>query len=81
MTTVNTDELREMLRMGKVHFEFTKRDGSIREVLGTLNSDYIPENMRPIDSSTRKITTIRFFDMEKNEWRSISGDTKEVTVL
>jgi len=82
MNVIKTEELKEMLKAGKVHFEFTKRDGTLREAFGTLNMNYIPENMRPSDSSTnRNITTLRYFDLDKNEWRSVSGDTTEVKVL
>ena len=82
MNVIKTEELKEMLKLGKVHFEFIKRDGTLREALGTLNMNYIPENMRPSDSSTnRNITTLRYFDLDKNEWRSVSGDTTEVKVL
>ena len=82
MNVIKTEELKEMLKTGKVHFEFAKRDGTLREAFGTLNMNYIPENMRPSDSSTnRNITTLRYFDLDKNEWRSVSGDTTEVKVL
>jgi hypothetical protein len=81
MTPVKQDELKEMLRMGKVHFEYKKADGTIREALGTLNSDYIPVAMIPKDSSTYKEYNLRYFDLDKNSWRSIAKETTQIIVL
>ena len=82
MITVNQDELREMLRMGRVIFSYKKKDGSHRGAIGTLNEEYIPEEFRPKDSSTSyKVSNLRYFDLDKKGWRSISKDTEKITVL
>lgn len=78
-TTV--DELKTLLREGTVNFQYTKRDGTERVARGTLKVDYIPEGMRPLDGSTYKANNLRYFDLDKSAWRSISGDTKDVKVL
>ena len=68
--------------MEKAHFEYKKRDGTLREAYGTLQYTFIPENMLPKDSLDNHVyKNFRYFDLDKNEWRSISGDTIEVTVL
>ena len=36
---VNASELHEMLCKGKVKFQFTKKDGSVRTAVGTLITD------------------------------------------
>ena len=79
-TLVKTEEFKEILRMGKVHFEYTKKDGTLREAIGTLNPELIPGDMKPKDSSTN-ITNTRYYDLDKNAWRSISYETKEINVL
>ncbi len=78
---VTIDELRTLLREGTVNFEYTKRDGTERFARGTLKVDHIPEGMRPLDGSTYKANNLRYFDLDKSAWRSISGDTKDVKVL
>lgn len=78
---ITVDELRNRLHEGEVTFEYTKRDGSIRKALGTLNFEKIPETMQPKDSSTYSATNLRYFDLEKEGWRSIPNDTTEVEVL
>ena len=76
------EELKTMLKSNKVNFEFIKNDRTIREANGTLSEKYIPENMRPkTDASIgRNITTLRYQDLDKNAWRSISGNTENVIV-
>lgn len=78
---VTIDKLKDLLREGKVNFEYTKTDGTVRNANGTLKMDFIPDTMRPTDSSTYKFTNLRYFDIDKNEWRSVSGSTTEVEVL
>jgi len=82
MKTVKIEELREILQMEKAHFEYNKRDGTLREAYGTLQFAFIPENMQPKDGSTNdKYRNFRYYDLDKNAWRSISGNITEVTVF
>ena len=82
MKTVKIEELREILRMEKAHFEYKKRDGTLRKAYGTLQFTYIPENMQPADTSTLfEYKNLRYFDLDKGEWRSIAADVSEVNVL
>ena len=80
MRTVKIGELKEILQMEKAHFEYKKRDGTIRKAYGTLQYAFIPENLVPKESSTEP-TTFKYFDLEKNAWRSISNNVNEVNVL
>ena len=77
---VKTKRFRKMLENGTVHFQYTKKDGTIREASGTRKIELIPENMQPKES-TEKYVNLRYFDLNKNDWRSISGNIKEVKVL
>lgn len=72
-------QLRILLGQAKVNFEFVKNDGTTRKAFGTLCPEYIPENFKPKDSSAN-VTSLRFFDLEKNEWRSISKNVEKVNV-
>ena len=79
MKTINIELLKEILLMEKVYFEYKKRDGTIRKAYGTLQYNFIPEDKHPKDS-LYEYSNLRFFDLEKKEWRSISKDVKEVDV-
>jgi hypothetical protein len=78
---IKIKKFRKMLQKGKIHFEFTKKDGTLREALGTLNSEFIPMEMQPKEDNLEKYENLRYFDLDKNAWRSISSDTREVNVL
>ncbi|MCK9446539.1 SH3 beta-barrel fold-containing protein [bacterium] len=77
---INIEELRKLLKFGKISFEYTKNNGDLRKAIGTLQPELIPESMKPKDSSTQ-ISTLRYFDLDKNEWRSISKNIKEITII
>lgn len=78
----NLEELRSFLLKGKVKFIFDKKDGSKREALGTLNEKSIPIEMLPKeDHVNAKANNFKYFDIEKNGWRSLSSETKEVEIL
>jgi len=80
MKTLTIDELKILLKSGKVHFEYKKKDGSLREANGTLLMDIIPENKKP-KGEEKEYKNLRYFDLDINEWRSIANEISEVTVL
>lgn len=49
---------------------FTKKDGTSRTMKCTRNVDMIPEDQRPKNGNNDSPTTLRVFDLDKNEWRS-----------
>jgi len=79
MKTISVELLIEILKMEKAYFEYAKKDGSIRKAYGTLQYAFIPEDKYP-KNSLYESNNVRFFDLEKNEWRSISKDVKEVSI-
>ena len=82
MEKVNTDKLKELLVKDKIEFSFKKKDGSLREAKGTLNSEFIPESMLPKeDFVNKKSTNLKYFDLEKNAWRSLSYDCSTVSLI
>ena len=82
MHVITIDEFRDMLRNGSpVTFQFCKKDNTTRMAIGTLNEKYIPVDMLPKDSSKNTSSNVKFFDVEKNAWRSLSTDCNAVTIL
>lgn len=50
--------------------EFTKKDGTKRVMRCTRNLKNIPEDSHPKNGTGDSETTLRVFDLDKNEWRS-----------
>lgn len=76
--TIN--ELRALLRQKILNFQFIKLDGEIRDAKGTLMMKYVPQSQHPkgIRPSSPKVAT--FYDLEKNDWRSVSQRSKEIVL-
>ena len=64
-------ELREMLDRGPMTFIFRKKNGDARKMTATTNSKWIPEN-QSVEQRSDKVITV--YDMEKEDFRSISVD-------
>ena len=81
MEIVDINRLREFLyRDQPLHFSYKKADGAIREAVGTLNPDLIPDKFKPKDSSRNTGTNLKYFDLEKEAWRSLQMDASTVWV-
>ena len=64
-------KFRNQLRHGVLRFRYIKTDATIRIAYGTVNLDLIPTAKRPKGTLTQdSYTTIRSFDLVRNEWRS-----------
>ena len=63
-----------MLRLGPATVTFTKADGTDRVMQCTLEEDKLPKVEIKEGAKTRKesTTSMRVFDLEKNEWRSFT---------
>lgn len=66
--------LNGILRIAPVTVTFTKKDGTVRVMRCTLQPELLPqielkENITPRKEST---TSMRVFDLDKNEWRSFT---------
>ena len=83
--TIIRDWVKSLLQVTEVTVEFTKADGTIREMRCTLNPEKLPEPNVPVgsvdgivkESKQRKAPdpeSIRVFDLEKKEWRSFRFD-------
>ena len=49
---------------------FRKKDGSYRRIVATTNKKFIPSDKWPINMPLPWDDTVRFFDIEANEWKS-----------
>lgn len=76
-----TTQLREILNNGVVRFNFRKKDGSIRNALGTRNVDLIPRNeyVKHVEDINEKKSVV-FWDLEECSFRSLMTGV-EVAVL
>lgn len=65
-------EFKDLLRNGKVSFKYTKKDGTERVAIGTLNNEYIEsESATPKgDNKFESDTIVRYYDINANGWRS-----------
>lgn len=73
------------LRMSQMNITFEKVDGSIRQMLCTLNLELLPkvepvvlvegEELKEVKPRKESTTAFRVFDLEKSEFRSIRWDS------
>lgn len=74
-----------ILKTDKVSITFEKVDGTIRELIGSLDPEFLPkiepvvlgEGEEPKEVKPRKesTTAFRVFDLEKSEFRSVRWDS------
>jgi len=70
------DWTRTMLRQGVLTVTFTKKDGSLREMICTLEEDFIPEDAKPTGAGKAKNDdVIAVYDLEEGDWRSFRWDS------
>ncbi|MDD5649059.1 MAG: SH3 beta-barrel fold-containing protein [Candidatus Nanoarchaeia archaeon] len=82
MFNISIDELKVSLQgSSPVWFTYVKTDGSTVKALGTLNKDLIPEEFKPKDSSRNTGENVKYFDLNKNAWRSLRLDCSIVTII
>ena len=71
---------RNKLATGVYRFSYFKIDGSIREAVGTLNPDLIPEEHHPKSLSAARsdsseiYSSFCYFDLDQQGWRSFRID-------
>ncbi|MFN0216159.1 MAG: SH3 beta-barrel fold-containing protein [Saprospiraceae bacterium] len=65
--------LRAALRLGATRFVFQKQDGEVREAYGTLNPSLFQYEHKGSDRAESP-TAIKYFDLDKNAWRSFRAE-------
>jgi hypothetical protein len=59
---------------GVLTFSFLKRNADLRSAKGTTDNSFIPKEKRAKLTNELAATAVRYFDLEVNEWRSVSND-------
>lgn len=68
---IEHDFIVKFLKIGKYKIKFTKKDGTVREMVCTLDEKYIPKSDIPVGKSRHKTKdVVSVYDLEKNGWRS-----------
>jgi len=77
---ITVPELRKLLHQKILNFEFIKLNGEIRPAKGTTMMKYVPTAAHPkgIRPSSPKVAT--FYDLDKQDWRSVSQRSKEIVL-
>lgn len=78
--SISRKKLEERLTLGEVRFSYEKLDGTTREVRGTTNLELIPDEWRP-SGGTLAHSGTAYFDLDIEQWRSISSAVSRVKVL
>lgn len=78
--TVTPTELREMLKSGKVKFQYTKKDGSVRTAIGTLKSSLITNKPNGGQNKVKEAGYTSYYDLEKDAFRCFA-ESKLVGVV
>jgi len=78
--SISRKRLEERLTQGEVKFSYEKLDGSVREVRGTTSVELIPEEWKPSGGSLAHSGTA-YFDLDIQQWRSISSVISKVKIL
>ena len=68
--TTDLSVLNEMLHNGIVEFQFTKKDGTIRQAKGTLQTENIPAHAIKGTGRPSNPNVQVYWDMDKQEFRS-----------
>jgi hypothetical protein len=75
--------VKSLLTKGSVTVSFTKADGTVRDMLCTLNPEQLPTPVvHPVDGIVKETKqkkapdphSLRVFDLSKQEWRSFRFD-------
>jgi hypothetical protein len=75
-TPIDAEDLRKRLHEGDVKFQFKKKNGDMRDAVGTTNLESVPESSHPSGDRDSSPKVVVFFDLDKGEWRSVSKDTE-----
>lgn len=78
---IEINDLRDLLIKGIVDFQYEKTDGTERKARGTLSEEHIPKLNKKDTSTNRGSSSFVYFDIEKNYWRSVSKNTKNIKLL
>ena len=73
-------ELRSLLRKKILNFKFIKLNGEIRPAKGTTMMKYIPPASHPKGGHPSSPKVATFYDLQKDDWRSVSQRSKQIVL-
>lgn len=68
-------EFRELLRKDVCVVTFTKKDGTVREMLCTLMPAFLPDDPANVRQNGQIDTVVTVWDLEKSDWRAFRVDS------
>jgi len=71
---IDTDSLIETLKTSFVHVNFTKLDGTQREMKCTLKQSHLPASIGGVVSGPNRSGAISVWDLDRQAWRSFRLD-------
>lgn len=66
---ISNEDLRKRMKEGPVTFQFTKKDGSTRQAVGTLRSDLIAKKPAGGVCHPKELGYNLYWDLEKDGFR------------
>ena len=75
VNATNVQALTKALDTSVVRFYFKKKDGSMREALGTRNLNLIPKEENPGHLQNVSDKAIVYWDLEEGAFRSVSNSS------
>ena len=75
-----TKKLVDRLKSGKVRFQFTKKDGTVRVAVGTTNPDMLPAQGKRDYYGIPNKGVVTFYDLEADGWRC-AQETADIEIL
>lgn len=86
MQNIVREDFVSLLKRGKVAFKFQKKDGTKRDAIGTLHSDFLPplpndpllraEAEAKAEQAARSAPlTVRYWDLDVKGFRAVNLDT------
>lgn len=73
---IEAQVLKQRLHVAITKFFFVKKDGSLREVMGTTNLNHIPADKHPQGVRETPASVIVFWDLLAGDWRSAKVETQ-----
>jgi hypothetical protein len=73
---IEAEALKQRLHIAITKFFFVKKDGSLREVMGTTNLNHIPADKHPQGVRETPPSVIVFWDLLAGDWRSAKVETQ-----
>lgn len=72
---MTAESIKQRLRVGMHAFSFTTVNGIVYSTKGTLDFTIIPSDKYPKGKGKKTDAVIRYYDLERGEWRSFKPES------